>query len=91
MNSEAFSVRAALRAGASYLADVVARIVRKFTGVAPLVVALGCESQGHHKPAPPPAPAVTQPAPSRESTEPKPLGQFSITFYYVIGVDEGGA
>jgi len=81
-------VRAAVRAGASYLADVVARIVRKFTGVAPIVLAFGCESTDHQKPAPPPAAMVTQPAPKLESTEPKPLGQFSITFYYVIGEDE---
>lgn len=81
-------MRAVVRAGASYLADVVAGITRKFTGVAPIVLAFGCESQGHHKPAPPPAPAIAQPAPKLESSEPKPLGQFSITFYYVIGEDE---
>ena len=86
--SEAFSVGAVVRAGASYLADVVAKIIRKFTGVAPIVLAFGCESQGHHKAPPPaPAPAVSQPAPKVDDG-PKPLGQFSITFYYVIGEDE---
>lgn len=89
INSEAFSVRAAVRAGASYLADVVAGIIRRFTGVAPIVLALGCESTDHqHKPAPPPATASTQPAPKLESDEPRPLGKFTITFYYVIGEDE---
>jgi len=82
-------VRAAIRAGASYLADVVSRIISKFTGVAPLVLALGCESGKHEKPPAPPPPAVAvqveQPA---RSDEPKELGQFSITFYYVIGEDE---
>ena len=81
-------MRAVVRAGASYLADVVAGIVKRFTGVAPIVLAFGCESPGHHKPAPAPAPAIAQPSPKLESDEPKPLGQFSITFYYVIGEDE---
>ena len=35
---------AVIRAGASYLAELVARIVRKIAGVAPLVLAIGCES-----------------------------------------------
>jgi 3D (Asp-Asp-Asp) domain-containing protein len=81
------SVGAVIRAGASYLAEIVAKIVRKIAGVAPLVLAIGCESTSHEPaPAPPPA-AVTRPAPTVED-EPKPLGQFSITFYYVIGEDE---
>lgn len=87
---ETLSVGAVVRAGASYLADVVSRIIKKFTGVAPLVLALGCESSQLDKaPAPPPAPAAaaTQREPV-ESNEPRPLGQFSITFYYVIGEDE---
>ena len=85
---ETLSVGAVIRAGASYLADVVARIVKKFAGVAPLVLAIGCESSQPDKvPAPPPAPAVQTPQPV-ETDEPKPLGKFSITFYYVIGEDE---
>ena len=87
---ETVSVGAVIRAGASYLADVVSRIIKKIAGVAPLVLAIGCESRHADKaPAPPPAPAVKaeleKPAPS---DEPKQLGQFSITFYYVIGEDE---
>lgn len=87
---ETFSVRAVIRTGASYLADVVSKIISKFAGVAPLVLAIGCESRHADKaPAPPPKPAmkaaVEQTPPS---DEPRQLGQFSITFYYVIGEDE---
>ena len=77
-----------IRAGASYLAEVVAKIVRKFAGVAPIVLGLSCESTHVEKAPPPPAAVQQQPAPKQESDEPKPLGQFSITFYYVIGEDE---
>jgi 3D (Asp-Asp-Asp) domain-containing protein len=87
-SQQTLSVGAVIRAGASYLADVVSRIIRKFAGVAPLVLAIGCES-GKPAAPPPPAPAVKvqveQPPPS---DEPKQVGQFSITFYYVIGEDE---
>jgi 3D (Asp-Asp-Asp) domain-containing protein len=82
------TVRGVIRAGASYLAEVVAKIVRKIAGVAPLVLAIGCESAGPEATAPTPPPAaVSQPAPTVDN-EPAPLGQFSITFYYVIGEDE---
>ena len=87
---EAFSVRAVIRAGASYLAEVVSKIISKFAGVAPLVLAIGCESRHADKAPPPPPPpamkAVVDQTPP--SDEPKQLGQFSITFYYVIGEDE---
>ena len=54
------------------------------------MLAIGCESTAHEpQPAPPPAAVRSQPAPDElESDEPKPLGQFTITFYYVIGEDE---
>lgn len=81
------SVAAVIRAGASYLAEVVAKIVRKIAGVAPVVLALGCESTTPET-APAPAPAaISQPAPKVDDG-PKALGQFTITFYYVIGEDE---
>ncbi|HSN26551.1 MAG TPA: 3D domain-containing protein [Kofleriaceae bacterium] len=86
--NEQLSLRAVVRAGASYLAEVVSKIVRKIAGVAPLLVTLSCEST-HVEKAPPPAAVVEHaPAPTQETDEPKPLGQFSITFYYVIGEDE---
>jgi len=86
--NDELSIRAVVRAGASYLAEVVAKIVRKFAGVAPLVLSLSCESTHVEKTPPAPAAVQTQPAPKQESDEPRPLGQFSITFYYVIGEDE---
>ena len=86
--TDELSIRAVVRAGASYLAEVVAKIVRKLAGVAPLVLSLSCESTHVEKTPPPPAAVQTQPAPKQETDEPKPLGQFSITFYYVIGEDE---
>lgn len=85
--NDELSLRGVIRAGASYLAEVVAKIVRKFTGVAPLVLALGCESTAPEATAPTPPPAATQPAPKVDEG-PKALGQFTITFYYVIGEDE---
>ena len=82
------TVRGVIRAGVSYLAEVVAKIVRKIAGVAPIVLAIGCESAGPEATAPTPPPAaVSQPAPKVDN-DPAPLGQFSITFYYVIGEDE---
>lgn len=86
--ADQLTVRGVIRAGASYLAEVVAKIVKKIAGVAPLVLAIGCESTTPEATAPTPPPAaVAQPAPKADD-EPKPLGQFSITFYYVIGEDE---
>lgn len=82
------TIRGAIRAGVSYLAEVVARIVKKIAGVAPAVLAIGCESATPEASAPPPAPAVSVPAPAPSSDEPAPIGKFSITFYYVIGEDE---
>lgn len=88
-SSETFSVRAVVRAGVSYLAEVVSKIVSKFAGVAPLVLAIGCESRSAKAPPPPPAPAAVQvEQPAHLDDEPKQIGQFSITFYYVIGEDE---
>jgi 3D (Asp-Asp-Asp) domain-containing protein len=88
-SNETFSVRAVVRAGASYLAEVVSKIVSKFAGVAPLVLAIGCESRSAKAPPPAPAPAAVQvEQPAHLDDEPKQLGQFSITFYYVIGEDE---
>ena len=81
------SLRGVIRAGASYLAEVVARIVKKIAGVAPIVLALGCESTTPETAPAPPPPAVSQPAPKVDDG-PKQLGQFTITFYYVIGEDE---
>ncbi len=75
-----------VRAGASYLAGVVSRIISRIAGIAPVLV-LGCTG-----PTVEPideAPAAVVPArPVETSDQPKPLGRFDITFYYVIGEDE---
>jgi 3D (Asp-Asp-Asp) domain-containing protein len=60
----------------------------------PWVLAAGCTNakvEASNAPPPPPVveKAVAQPKPpTPEVTEPKPLGNFNITFYYVIGEDE---
>lgn len=67
---------------------VVARIAKAF---APFVIVAGCkgptverEQPAAHEPA---AAAIVREAPTA-SDEPRQLGQFTITFYYVIGEDE---
>jgi 3D (Asp-Asp-Asp) domain-containing protein len=78
-----------VRDAGGFLADLVARIMSGIRALAPVIV-LGCQG-----------PTVTPTAtkidnkagmitqPTREvSDEPKPIGEFSITFYYVIGEDE---
>jgi 3D (Asp-Asp-Asp) domain-containing protein len=75
-----------LRAGASCLADLVARIVNGIAGLVP-VLALGCSGPRvepiEDKPA-----ATVEHQPVDKSDEPKALGMFDVTFYYVIGEEE---
>ena len=87
------AIGSAAKAGAGFIADLVARIVSGIQGavIAPLALAFGCQapdSDASSKPAPPPA--VSRPAPIDASveTEPKQLGLFNITFYYVVGEEE---
>ena len=82
----------AAKAGAGFVADLVARIVSGIQGVmiAPLALAFGCQapdSDASSKPAPV---EVSRPAPVDAAVEtgPKQLGLFSITFYYVVGEEE---
>src|SRR4051812_7350907 len=70
--------------------ELLAKIVRRITGAAPIVIAIGCQGPRVDKNPPKPA-AVVEHAPKQDSTsenEPKQLGSFDITFYYVIGEDE---
>lgn len=78
------------KATVSYLADLFARIVRSIKQIAPLAVATACQS---NTPAPAVVPEaaptevrVEKPVPKEEA--PKPIGDFSITFYYVVTEDE---
>lgn len=76
-----------VRAGINYLADLVSRIVNGITGLAPVIV-LGCSGPKVEPVEQKPAAKVVEQAPVDTSDEPKPLGKFEITFYYVIGEDE---
>lgn len=89
------AVRSKLALGGRYLTALVDRIVNRIRGVAPVVFSLGlgiagagCES----KPEVAAIAPVIEPLPPAklESGEsgPHQLGQFTITFYYVIGEDE---
>jgi 3D (Asp-Asp-Asp) domain-containing protein len=75
------------RAAGGFIADLVARIMRGFATLAPVFV-LGCQgptvtpTKVENKPG-----AIAQPE-RPAPDEPKSLGDFTITFYYVIGEDE---
>jgi len=75
-----------VRAGVSYLTDLLSRIVNGIAGLVP-VLAIGCSGPkvepAEHKPAVENAKAV-----DKSSAEPQPIGKFDITFYYVIGEEE---
>jgi 3D (Asp-Asp-Asp) domain-containing protein len=78
-----------VRVGTAYLADLLAGIINGLGGLASAAL-LACGCQGPTvTPIQPienkPAAVVSHESPS---DEPKPLGQFNITFYYVIGEDE---
>lgn len=76
-----------LHATASYLTDLIARIVDRIVGLVPVAL-LGC-SGPKVEPVVQEKPAVSvEQAPVDKSDEPKELGKFDITFYYVIGEDE---
>lgn len=92
--SESSWLGAALRAGLGCVADLIARILNGLGKIAPAaLLALGCRGptvtpidEEKQQAA---AAAIDQ---SERPTvdETKPLGQFNITFYYVIGEDEVG-
>ncbi|HEX3477974.1 MAG TPA: 3D domain-containing protein [Kofleriaceae bacterium] len=85
-------VRPVVRSAMSLLADFFDRIVHGIRCLAPLALGLGCQANTE---IPDVAPPVIEPVPAStvpraEDTGPRPLGQFTITFYYVIGEDEVG-
>jgi len=76
-----------VHAAGGFITDLLARILKGIKSLAPVIV-LGCQG-----PTVTPAPKVenkpgviTQP--DRSTDEPKSIGDFTITFYYVIGEDE---
>jgi 3D (Asp-Asp-Asp) domain-containing protein len=80
-----------VRGGVTYLSDLLGRIVNGIAAVAPLVLTVaGCESQpvaAAVKPAAEVA-AVEKTTPVVDASEPRPLGAFNITFYYMVGEEE---
>jgi 3D (Asp-Asp-Asp) domain-containing protein len=71
-----------------FLADLLARIIKGIKSLAP-VIALGCQgptvtpSKVDNKQV-----GMISQQPTEKSDEPKPIGDFTVTFYYVIGEDE---
>ncbi|HEU0036619.1 MAG TPA: 3D domain-containing protein [Kofleriaceae bacterium] len=85
-----------MKSGTRWMSDLVDQIVSGIKQMAPLPIAIamsyGCQSTNSEATAPVALAqeATTAPAPvaPAESNEPKELGKFSITFYYVIGEEE---
>ena len=84
-------VRGAWQASVGYLSELFGRFIRGFRGMAPLVLAVGCQAAESSEAPRPDLAAVSRVVerPARiEDTGPRPLGTFSVTFYYVIGEEE---
>lgn len=83
-------VRPLVRSVANLLAELFDRIVHGIRCLPlPLALGLGCQSTSDVPDVAPalervPAATMTKP----EDTGPRPLGKFTITFYYVVGEDE---
>ena len=88
------SLGSMVRDGVSYLADVLLGIVSGIRKMAPIVLGLaGCQS-GSVDASVPPQPMPREIAAKTTAvveTEPQPIGQFNITFYYMIGEEEVAA
>ncbi len=89
------TVGSIVKDGVSYLTDLVSRLVRSGLEVMmPLVLAAGCSSESVDAAVSPPTvrepSAIVVEKPAAEE-EPKPIGRFSITIYYMIGEDEVAA
>jgi|GEM_PF-1656098 len=92
------TIRAVMRSGGALLSDLIDRFVGRFvdrfvqgirvvTSLA--VLGAGCQSTSDvAKVAPPVHEIAPMPAKAPKDSGPRQLGQFTITFYYVIGEDE---
>lgn len=80
------------KAGAGFLADLVARLVNGMQAVvvAPLALAFGCQAADSDASTKQPKPevAVVEREPVVKDEGPTQLGLFTITFYYVVGEEE---
>lgn len=81
-----------MRDGVGFLADLLARIVNGLKTLAPVSLAVACQSGNVDAPVPPtPMPremASPPPATPAHDAGPTPIGEFNITFYYMIGEEE---
>jgi 3D (Asp-Asp-Asp) domain-containing protein len=74
------------------LRELLAKIINRIIDLSPIAFALGCQGPRVEKQEP--APAATEVVTSREpvqEAEPKPIGTFDVTFYYVVGEEEVAA
>jgi 3D (Asp-Asp-Asp) domain-containing protein len=86
-------IASVMASGTRFLVELIDRIVNGIRCIAPLVLGLGCQSTSDPVAVAPPAAVRVQPPATVEPVEtgPRQLGQFTITFYYVIGEDEVAA
>ncbi len=89
------TVSNAVTYGLGYLADLLARIVNGFKTMAPLVLGLAsCQSGQVDAPLPPQPMPREMASPAGDGANdktPQPIGEFNITFYYVVGEEEVAA
>src|ERR1700716_2584344 len=85
-------VRTLVRSASSLLVEFLDRIVHGIRCMAPFALALGCQSSSAVVDVAPPqhpsAPASAGTTDTPTETGPRQLGEFTVTFYYVIGEDE---
>jgi 3D (Asp-Asp-Asp) domain-containing protein len=78
--------------GARYLVDLIDRVVTRVKVLAPVAISMGCQQETVESPAmavaPMPKVVAKPPVDAAPEPEPRPLGKFSITFYYVVGEEE---
>ena len=88
----AHAVSDVVRGGVGYLAELIARIVNGLKTLAPVSLAVACQSGTVDAPVPPtPMPREMASPPLAAPTPdagPTPIGEFNITFYYMIGEEE---
>jgi 3D (Asp-Asp-Asp) domain-containing protein len=84
------AIARAMTSGTRFVVELIDRIVNGIRCIAPLVLGLGCQSTSDPVVVAPPVAAHVQPPAIEEPVEtgPHQLGQFTITFYYVIGEEE---
>jgi 3D (Asp-Asp-Asp) domain-containing protein len=79
-----------MKRGTHLLAELLGKIVNGIGYLVPLMCSASCQSTSDAAAvAPPVTESIPAPADATPAEEgPRPLGQFNITFYYVIGEDE---